>query len=469
MKNGLVRKMLLFYLLIASSLFLCINTFYSRYAEEKAIKEKEQEIYAATVTVSNGYVQRYYSNRLTISKLMTELQPIANMLGVRFWITAPWGKVVGDTDPVPAGVDFQNIVDDAEAFLGETFHRDVYFYGAVSEPVLVVVVPITHQYNTKGYLCTLMPMEDIRQEAIEHVNTLNVYYVIVMLILAVVFFVGYCFMVLPLRKLIKAAKAYSTGDYDVKFKIITGGEYKELGDIIVFMGDTMYRFNEYQRDIIANISHDFRSPLTSIKGYAEAIKDGTIPREEQEKYLDVITFEAERLTKLTSNLLMLNTMDKKGIILQPVDFNVNELIKRLALTFEGLCKKKHLVIKLQFSSQNIIVQADKDKIEQVIYNLVDNAIKFSRPFGEIAICVDERGHKALLSVKDTGVGIPKDDVAKIWDRFYKSDSSRGKDKKGTGLGLSIVKEIIEAHNENISVISTERVGTEFLFTLPLSK
>ena len=166
-------------------------------------------------------------------------------------------------------------------------------------------------------------------------------------------------------------------------------------------------------------------------------------------------------------MLTLNTLDQKGMILQPTEFDINETIKNLARTFEGQCKKKRLVIQLVFSAKEIFVSADRDKISQVLYNLVDNAIKFSHADAAIRITVEEKGRKALVAVKDTGVGIPKEDLAKIWDRFYKSDSSRGKDKKGTGLGLSIAKEIVTAHNENINVISTEGVGTEFVFTLPL--
>ena len=126
-----------------------------------------------------------------------------------------------------------------------------------------------------------------------------------------------------------------------------------------------------------------------------------------------------------------------------------------------------MTIQLLFSDKEIFVNGDRDKIAQVLYNLVDNAIKFSQTDEAIQITVEEKGRKAMISVKDTGVGIPKEDLAKVWDRFYKSDSSRGKDKKGTGLGLSIAKEIMTAHKENISVISTEGVGTEFIFTLPL--
>ena len=141
----------------------------------------------------------------------------------------------------------------------------------------------------------------------------------------------------------------------------------------------------------------------------------------------------------------------------------------LSLTFEGICNEKHISIELILSGQKLYVTADMAKIQQVIYNLADNAIKFSHPDSSITIETTEKNEKVFVSVKDSGIGIPRDSLKKIWERFYKTDLSRGKDKYGTGLGLSIVKEIIQAHGENINVISTEGVGTEFIFTLPLAK
>lgn len=468
MKGSLTRKLVVSYLLIASILFLLVNTVCANWIEEKVFIKREETLYAETNVIIGRYVEQYYNNRITIIKLMTDITPVAELLGVRLWITAPSGRVVGDTAPLNnRAIEFKDLEEDFEEFLAETFHRNVYFRGVVEEPMLVVVVPITYQYMVKGYVCTLVSMNSVMPEVSTYINYMNWYYLAVMLIVLLVFIGVYCFMGIPLKKTIRAARAYSLWNFEKKFTVRSKGEYRELADIINYMGDTMYRFNEYQREIIANVSHDFRSPLTSIKGYAEAIKDGTIPPEQQEKYLDVVLFEVERLTKLTSNLLTLNTFDQKGMPLQTSEFDINDVIKKLASTFEGMCKKKHLVIQLVFSAAETFVYADRGKIEQVIYNLVDNAIKFSYPDTVIRIGVEEKGRKAMVAVKDDGIGIPKEDLAKIWDRFYKSDSSRGKDKKGTGLGLSIAKEIITAHKENINVVSTEGAGTEFIFTLPL--
>jgi signal transduction histidine kinase len=225
---------------------------------------------------------------------------------------------------------------------------------------------------------------------------------------------------------------------------------------------------EDQRKFVSNVSHDFRSPLTSIKGYVEAILDGTIPYEMQDKYLNIILNETGRLTKLTSSLLELNNYDSRHSIMEIAPFDLNAIIKSTAASFEGTCSAKHLTIELVLTDTQMVVRANEGKIQQVLYNLLDNAIKFSPEDSVITIETTQRSDKVFVSVKDRGIGISRENLNKIWERFYKIDSSRGKDKKGTGLGLSIVKEIILAHNENINVISTEGVGTEFIFTLPVS-
>ena len=175
--------------------------------------------------------------------------------------------------------------------------------------------------------------------------------------------------------------------------------------------------------------------------------------------------ETERLKKLTQGMLTLNSLDSKGFLTRS-NFDINRVIKDTAATFEGTCNAKDIVLDLTFAADIQMVYADLGKIQQVLYNLIDNAIKFSRENSVIYIQTSLKYEKVFVSVKDTGIGIPKESIKKIWDRFYKSDLSRGKDKKGTGLGLAIVKEIIQAHGENIDVISTQGVGSEFIFTLP---
>ena len=227
----------------------------------------------------------------------------------------------------------------------------------------------------------------------------------------------------------------------------------------------MNKLEEYRRAFIANISHDFRSPLTSIKGYIEAILDGTIPPENQERYLKIVLSETHRLTKLTASMLELNNSDSYGLQLKLTDFDINPVIDSTIDLFEGVCTKRYIVIRKNCTASDTYVHADKTKIQQVIYNLTDNAIKFSPHGSTITITVSDADDKLLISVKDSGRGIDKASQTKIWDRFYKEDTSRGKDKQGSGLGLSIIKEIIRAHDETITLNSTPGVGSEFTFSL----
>ena len=155
------------------------------------------------------------------------------------------------------------------------------------------------------------------------------------------------------------------------------------------------------------------------------------------------------------------------MLLEKTIFDLNQVIHDTVVSFEPSCRNKNINITLILTDEKMFVEADMGKIQQVLYNLLDNAIKFSHHDSTIKIETYEKHNKIFTSVKDFGIGIPKENINQIWSRFYKTDLSRGKDKKGTGLGLSIAKEIIQSHNENINVISTEGVGTEFIFSLPV--
>jgi signal transduction histidine kinase len=236
-----------------------------------------------------------------------------------------------------------------------------------------------------------------------------------------------------------------------------------------YMADELSKLEDYRRDFVSNISHDFRSPLTSIKGYLEAMKDGTIPPEKQARYLDIVLNETQRLTKLTQGLLDLNKLESYGPYLKITEFDIIDVIKSTLNTFEIKGIERNVAIYLNNHAENTVVMADKTKIQQVIYNLIDNALKFTPDGKRIFVTVTETEDKLHVSVRDEGMGMDEEMQKKIFIRFYKGDPSRGKDKTGTGLGLAITKEIIKAHNESITVTSKVGEGTEFVFTLSKAK
>ena len=276
-------------------------------------------------------------------------------------------------------------------------------------------------------------------------------------------------MLRPVRKIAEGAGEFAAGNMDHRIQVSSDDEVGYLANSLNDMARQLQSADESQKKFIANISHDFRSPLTSIRGYLQAMADGVIPPESYDKYFNIVIGETERLTNLTQSMLSLNSLDEARLGLELSDFDLVRTVRSVCETFEGVCQKKGITFDLIFGAPVITVRADLGRIGQALHNLIDNAIKFSYENGVIRIRLQEVGDKVSVSVRDFGCGIEKDDLGKIWTRFYKSDASRGKDKKGTGLGLSITREIIAAHGETIDVTSTPGSGTEFIFRLPLAK
>ena len=301
-------------------------------------------------------------------------------------------------------------------------------------------------------------------------QTVYITYTIILVVFLISFIFIYLLYLMPLKKIRTAAMEYANGHFD--YDDLDVNRSDEIGDVATsldYMANQLENTREYQRDFISNISHDFRSPLTSIRGYLEAMIDGTIPPNEYDHYLKTVLSEADRLENLTTGLLNMDGYGTEGLELILEDFDMEQVVTEAVETFEGRCNKKNLEIIMKFPSKHYLVHGDKGKYEQVLYNLLDNAIKFSNNNSKIIISLYNQGDKQYCSVKDFGPGIPSDKIDKIFQRFYKSDSSRGRDKTGNGIGLSIVKEIIMAHNETIDVISTEGAGCEFVFSISKAK
>ena len=348
---------------------------------------------------------------------------------------------------------------------GSSFYTVGNFFGMFDEDMISAFAPITSQYKVKGYVIIHSSMQDLHASCD---SLLNISYLtlLILFLLSLIILLFFTEMVyLPLRKITHATEQYAIGNFRYEFQVDSEDEIGYLAASLAYMASEVAKSEDNQKRLVANISHDFRSPLTSMRGYLEAMQDGTIPPELHEKYIGVVLNETDRLTKLTNSLLTLNNLNTQGMILDRTNFDINPVIKNTAASFEGTCRSKFITIELVLTGEQMYVNADMVKIQQVLYNLVDNAIKFSHKNSSIKIETIEKSNKLLVSVKDNGIGIPKDSLKLIWNRFYKTDLSRGKDKKGTGLGLSIAKEIIQSHNENINVVSTEGVGTEFIFTL----
>lgn len=465
MRSTLYLKFILLYIAFGFMTLFTVATLNSELFEQHMTKRASQALYREASILANDYLSGYYSEEYTLYEVYGQLNQVAAYMEAAAWFVDADGKLL--TSASPDGMSFAPIAipdfDPAEGAGTSCLIGD--YHGCFQEDVITVLAPVTRGFSTKGYIILHQPLSLLLEEKdtlMRYVYiTVFVIYLMSFSTLLMIRFIVYE----PLRRITEAATQYASGNLDYEIPVTTQDEMGYLSASLNYMSSHLKDMEDYQKKFIANVSHDFRSPLTSIKGYVEAIADGTIPPEMQDKYLKIILFETERLTDLTKDLLTLNEFDRKDLMLNKTRFDIHKVIKSTAESFEGRCVEKEISIELLLASKTLFVMADRSKIQQVLYNLLDNAIKFSNPQSSITIETTDRYDKVFISVKDHGIGIPKKSLNKIWDRFYKSDLSRGKDKRGTGLGLSIVKEAIQAHDENINVISTEGVGTEFIFSL----
>ena len=468
MRKSLYLKFLLAYILYAVFSFIIISTFVSNMTMDRCRSQKANSLYREATVIANTFASDLYNSEVSLVYVNNQVTAIASYMNADVWILNPSGRFVvrsGETLDPQTEVYVENF--DPSVLTGKEYIEGD-FFGYYKDSHLSVLAPITAGYRLRGYVVIHVPSSSIAQEA---AGWLNISYItlVILLLLSLIILIFFTEIVyIPLRKITKATEQYAAGNMHYQFSIESEDEMGYLAASLQYMAGEIARQGDDQKKFIANVSHDFRSPLTSIRGFLEAMLDGTIPPELHEKYLKIVLNETDRLTKLTNGLLTLNNLNTPGMMLTMTDFDINDTIRQVAASFEQSCRKKNIHFNLVLSGSRLYVNADKDKIQQVLYNLIDNAIKFSRNDSSIRIETTERHSKVYTSVKDSGIGIPKADQQQIFDRFYKTDLSRGKDRKGTGLGLSIVREILRAHNENINVISTEGVGSEFIFTLKRS-
>lgn len=468
MHSNLYLKFIILYIIFGFLSIFTAATLGAQLVLDTIRDDDASRLYREATILATDQLSDYYSEDMSFTATRTLLNGVNIYLEADLWLTDTDGNVLLSVSSSGTGMVPKQIQDFDPAEAGGEQYLTGDYHGYYSDEVLTMIVPVTEGFSTKGYLLVHKPLSYFEEQ--QHSIMVCVYItLIVIYVLSFMIFLGiHLFIYLPLRKITEAAKQYASGNLDYEIPVNSQDEIGYLSASLNYMSTHLKDMEDYQKKFVANVSHDFRSPLTSIKGYIEAITDGTIPVELQGKYLNIILFETERLTDLTRDLLTLNEFDTKDLLLNKESFDLHEMMKQVAASFEGTCTSRKISIELLFASRVLYVHADRSKIQQVLYNLLDNAIKFSNPQSTVTIETTERGEKIFTSVRDYGIGIPKEDLSKIWERFYKSDLSRGKDKKGTGLGLAIVREIIQAHNENINVISTEGVGTEFIFSLPKS-
>lgn len=459
------------YALATLLMVLVLFSFISRVITDRFIEGQQDEMLRQSTTLATEYKEAYVTNIKSKVGFVYQIQSLGAHLDARILILNSNQTVFQDSDF--SGASFiGNRYDDSplviDAFDGKEVRQINTFNDYYDSNHLITSRPIFHEDQVVGAIIMLSPYPDFGQQ-FNYIYQLTLLSLV--LVLAVTFIATYLFsrnISRSIEAISKNARQIANGDFTSRVTIDGSGEMADLSKSMNYMAMELEKLEDMRKDFIANISHDFRSPLTSIKGFIQAMLDGTIPVDRQEKYLNIVLDETDRLTKLTNDILLLTKMENNTIQSDMTDFDLHNVIRKILLQFEQKIIDKKIDFTLLIDRHELFVHADINQIQRVVTNLVDNAIKFCTESDTIVIetSIVSR-HKVEISIKDSGPGISEKDIKYIWDRFHKADRSRGKDKKGIGLGLSIVREIIKAHDEEINVYSQEGKGTTFVFTLTL--
>jgi len=273
-------------------------------------------------------------------------------------------------------------------------------------------------------------------------------------------------LVSPIRDMSRASKEFAAGHFDVRVPVNGNDEVSDLAEAFNNMADSLQHSEQTKQIFLSNVSHDLRTPMTTISGFIDGILDGAIPPEKHNYYLEVIASEVRRLSRLVNKLLDITKIQAGERKFNMAPFDICEQAREIIISSEQRLEDKKLDVQFNADRDNMYVNADRDAIHQILYNLCDNGIKFAREGGVYEISIRESGNKVVVSVYNEGDGIPETDLPYVFDRFYKSDKSRGLDKTGVGLGLYIARTIIEAHKEKIWAESEYGKWCRFTFTLP---
>ena len=268
----------------------------------------------------------------------------------------------------------------------------------------------------------------------------------------------------PLRRISQAAREFAAGDFDVR---VPEGRHDEIGELsrnFNSMCESISKLEQMRASFIANISHELKTPMTTIAGFADGILDGVIPKEKERDYLQIISNDTKRLSRLVVRMLEASRISSGEIVMHPSVFELNEVISRTLLEMEHRIEQRSLAVDVRFADDETYVNADLDYITQVVYNLLDNACKYAQEGGLIDIRTGRAGDKIRVSIANSGKDISPEQLPYIFDRFYKVDQSRGVDANSAGLGLYLVKQILNMHGEEITAASENGVTT-FAFTL----
>ena len=395
------------------------------------------------------------------------LRPVAEAIDATILITDPTGKVLltaGDPDAqqYENKVSLKKLLDDVD----DDFYEVGYLGGLYEDRHYTAAVTIVKGDRVLGYVFVSAPANVFAQTIRSNLR-IYLYSVLGALLLSLAFvWIMTERFVRPLRQMAAASHSFAQGDFSARVKVRGKDEVAQLGEALNNMAISLSSVEMMRRSFIANVSHELKTPMTSIAGFIDGMLDGTIPPEKQDQYMKIVSDEVKRLSRLVHAMLNLSRIDSGELKMNCVKMDLTEMVGTVLVASEQRIEQKGLSITGLEDCERQEIHGDYDLMNQVLYNLLDNAIKFTNDGGNIHIRLCREQDRVCVSIRNSGDGIPPEEMPRIFERFYKSDRSRGLDKNGVGLGLYIVNTVVRLHGGEISVCSKQGEFTEFAFWVP---
>lgn len=329
--------------------------------------------------------------------------------------------------------------------------------------------PLNFQKRQIGNVIVVMSADNLTDYLVDNLQIYLIALLIVFVVAVLAIYLMTYHMSRPLRQMAAATRRFAVGDFSYKIPVRGKDETAELAEALNHMAMSLSSLEDMRRSFVGNVSHELKTPMTTIAGFIDGILDGTIPPEQQTKYLTLVSGEVKRLSRLVRTMLDLSRIDSGELKLNPVKFDLTASACQMLLSFEQRIEAKNITVEGLEDCEPTEVVADQDLISQVMYNLVDNAVKFTNEGGTICMAIRRENGKVFYTIRNTGAGIPAEEMPYVFERFYKTDKSRSLDRTGVGLGLYIVKNVISFHGGEIAVRSAEGEFCEFSFWLPDDK
>ncbi|MDD3705269.1 MAG: HAMP domain-containing sensor histidine kinase [Clostridiaceae bacterium] len=466
MRNSIQKKLFITYGVAIIIGFAILALSLLRIFDQYFIENRKELLHEQGRKVAREAATVLYLGNPNSRSLISDLQVLDKFLDAHIWVVNNEGIIVavsGSNEERLLGRQIKSEKLDSLT-KGDSIEARGNFDGMLGESSLTVGYPVFVNNRFSGGVLVHASLFEI-QKNFKEIYRLTLWAILISVAIAYgILYIQIRRISNPLREISGAAKVIAGGEFHKRLSINTGDEIEELGNSFNNMAESLEKIEENRRNLIANISHDLRSPMTSIRGFIEGIIDGTITEDKRGHYLNIVLDESNRLIKITNELLELGNMQQGRIEINKEPLELNEAIRRKLIAYEkGITEKKLDVVFSMFEEKTLVL-SDRGLLERVLSNLMDNAVKFTPEKGSIEIRTSEKEGRIEVEITNTGDSISSDELNRVWERFHKGDASRGIYKGGYGLGLAIVKEIISQLEENIWVSGGED-SVKFTFTI----